>query len=86
MDMPAELTVNGELYIREDVARKRFSSAPAMERWYKVSELVELTGFSQSSIYRAMESGRLGYKCPNGSTSGRRVSEGEWRRFVSSLA
>lgn len=86
MDMPSELTVNGKLYIREDVAMSRFSKVPALERWYRVSELVDLTGFSQSSIYRAMDSGRLSFKCPNGSKSGRRVSETEWRRFLSSLA
>lgn len=86
MDMPPELTVNGLLYIRADVAQERFAVAQPLERWYKVSELVELTGFSQSSLYRAMDSGRLGFKCPNGSNSGRRVSETEWRRFLSSLA
>lgn len=85
MEMPQELTVNGELYIREDVAKERFSVERPLERWYKVAELVELTGFSQSSIYRAMDSGRLAFRCPNGSRHGRRVAETEWRRFVSSL-
>lgn len=85
MEMPEELTVNGVLYIRSDVAMDRASQPPALERWYKVAELVDITGFSQSSIYRAMDSGKLAYKCPNGSKSGRRVSETEWVRFIDSL-
>lgn len=84
MVLPETIEIGGVRYIREDMAN-RSSSEPSVERWFKVSELVELTGFSQASIYRAMESGRLRYKCPNGSDVGRRVAYSEWQRYVASL-
>lgn len=80
MDMPNELNVNGVLYVRADEQEGR--TPEPIERWYSVAELAELSGFTTSSIYRAMASGRLAYKCPNGSDVGRRVAQSEWERFV----
>lgn len=78
---PETLVVNGVRYVREDVAASR--TPEPLERWYRVAELSELSGFTEASIYRAMSSGRLAYKCPNGAKAGRRVSESEWRRYLS---
>ena len=77
MDMPVTLTVNGVEYVRRD----SLTEEPTVKRWYSVAELVEMSGFSPSSIYRAMAQGRLAYKCPNGSDVGRRVESTEWERF-----
>ena len=83
MDMPSELTVNGVRYVREDAARPQ--GPTPIERWFAVSELAEMSGFSKASLYRAMDAGRLDYRCPNGSRCGRRVSEGMWDSYVASL-
>ncbi len=78
MDMPTLLVVNGVEYVRRDSLTQE---QPEVERWYSVAELVEMSGFTASSIYRAMSQGRLAWKCPNGSDVGRRVSSTEWARF-----
>lgn len=81
MDMPSELTINGVMYVRADAIEGR-TPEQAVERWYSVAELADMSGFTASSIYRAMADGRLAYKCPNGSDVGRRVARSEWERFV----
>ena len=81
MDMPSELTVNGVRYVRADTQEGR-TREPTVERWYSVAELADMSGFTASSIYRAMAGGRLAYKCPNGSDVGRRVALSEWERFL----
>lgn len=81
MDMPSKLTINGVVYVRADAIEGR-TQEQTVERWYSVAELAELSGFSASSLYRAMSDGRLAYKCPNGSDVGRRVAQSEWERFV----
>ena len=81
MDMPSELTINGVTYVRTDAIEGR-TPEQTVERWYSVAELAELSGFTPSSIYRAMAGGRLAYRCPNGSDVGRRVAQSEWERFV----
>lgn len=80
MDMPIELTVNGVRYVRADAQEGR--TPEPIERWYSVAELADMSGFTPSSIYRAMAGGRLAYKCPNGSDVGRRVALSEWERFL----
>lgn len=80
MEAPREIEAFGTTYVRVDAIEGRIREP--IERWYSVAELVELSGFSRSSIYRAMEDGRLAYRCPNGSDVGRRVSHSEWSRFL----
>lgn len=53
-----------------------------LERWYLVSELVELTGVKKSMINAAIRSGRLKAVTPNGGTRWRMISESEWNRFM----
>jgi len=53
-----------------------------MERHYTVRELSELSGFDRRAIYDAMARGELAYVIPNGCTKGRRVAEGEFRRWL----
>lgn len=53
----------------------------ALERWYSVAELHELTGWPKRTIYDAIERGELASIIPNGCVRGRRVSESEWRRW-----
>lgn len=79
MDMPTTLVVNGIEYVRRDSLTREPTE---IERWYSVAELADMSGFTPSSIYRAMGDGRLRYKCPNGSDVGRRVSHAEWERFL----
>lgn len=73
---PNVIKVGDVTYIRED---------SALERWYSVAELSEMSGFTLSSIYRAMNDGRLAYKCPNNTNIGRRVSRSEWTRFLQEM-
>lgn len=53
----------------------------ALERWYSVAELHELTGWPKRTIYDAIERGELASIIPNGCARGMRVSESEWRRW-----
>lgn len=53
----------------------------ALERWYSVAELHELTGWPKRTIYDAIERGELASVIPNGCVRGRRVSESEWQRW-----
>lgn len=80
MKAPEELAAFGAVYVRADLVADR--TPEPIERWYSVAELADMSGFSASSIYRAMAQGRLAYKCPNGSDVGRRVSRTEWERFL----
>lgn len=80
MEAPEELALFGARYVRADLIESL--TPEPIERWYSVAELVDMSGFSASSIYRAMRQGRLAYKCPNGSSVGRRVSRREWTRFL----
>lgn len=84
MELPDRLEICGRWYRAEDTIVHE-AEPPAIERWFSVKELVKSSGFSRSSIYRAMDSGRLAYKCPNGSNSGRRVEQSEWTRFLSTI-
>lgn len=84
MHQPAEeLVLDGVKYIRADLVEGR--TRERHERWHSVAELVRMSGFSRSSIYRAMDEGRLEYRCPNESGVGRRVSDSMWTRFLAEI-
>lgn len=83
---PALITMNGAQYIRADIAQRWFEQAPGVERWYSVAELVEITGHSRSSIYRAMDSGDLKYLLPNGCKTGRRIKRSWWEEYANTLS
>lgn len=79
---PPSVELNGETYYRADVARKMFAGRPREpERTYSVAELNAMSGMPKTSIYRAMDDGRLGFVRYNGS-SRRRVPESAWWEFI----
>lgn len=80
---PDCISAYGCLYYRDGVVKHL--QPRDTERWYSVAELSEASGFNKASIYRAMKEGRLAFKCPSGTTYGRRVSLSEWNRFLDTL-
>ena len=57
----------------------------ALERWYSVAELHELTGWPKRTLYAAIERGDLKARVPNGCVNGMRVSESEYARWCREL-
>ena len=53
-----------------------------IERYYRVRELAELTGFSRDSIYNAVKRGELHKTNLNGMKKCMRFSESEVRRWL----
>ena len=78
---PERLNVNGCEYIRADVALAA-GRRPAVERTYSVAELAEMSGIGRGALYAAIRGGRLRAVVPNGVSRGKRVTQGEWERFV----
>lgn len=75
---PEIVTINGVSYTRTDVAREIYATAPAIERSYTVSELVEMSGWPKSTINAAIRRGELIAVAPNGGERYRRVNESDW--------
>jgi excisionase family DNA binding protein len=53
-----------------------------IERFYTVKELVEASGFSKNTLYRAIQSGELKAVLPNGNVRGLRVSESSFNEWL----
>ena len=53
-----------------------------IERYYRVKELAELTGFSRDSIYNAVKRRELHKTVPNGMRKCWRIAESEARRWL----
>ena len=53
-----------------------------IERYYRVRELAEMTGFSRDSIYNAVKRGELHKTNLNGMKKCWRISESEARRWL----
>ena len=81
--MPDSITLDGCEYVRADVAELAVRSEPTIERTYSVAELAELTGWSESTLYRAVGTGQLVAVMPNGTTRGMRVRASDYERWLS---
>lgn len=77
--MPERISVNGHVYVREDVRRREGT----LERHIGVRALSELSGKPMRTIYDAIERGELRAKLPNGKRRGMVVSESEAQRWLS---
>ena len=60
------------------------STFPPLERYYLVSELAEMTGFTVGEINAAIRREELTAISPSGGTRYRRVGESEFRRWLKS--
>jgi len=83
MELPAELDICGVTYVRADRIPER-TRGTAIERHYLVSELVKMSGFSKSTLERAIQNGELTAVCPNGGVRYRRIPESSYLRWLAS--
>lgn len=72
MQHDGRMTIDGALWLREDVARAEFG-APTIPPTVSIAEASEQSGFPRDVIYAATRSGELEAIMPNGNLRGARI-------------
>jgi len=81
MQHDGRMTIDGALWLREDVARAEFG-APTIPPTVSIAEASEATGFPRDVIYAAIKRGELPAVMPNGTLRGARIRVSALARWM----
>ena len=77
--MPDRIQVNGRWYVAEDALPR--PTRPDDEPWEPIKALCREHGVDPHAAYRAIRTGELGARKPNGASRGWRCKRGEFARW-----